>query len=234
MSTLKIQYQTNELTPPPYAHAIELDLKSVKNGVKVDFELIYLEREGLDEDEILTEGFSLDDNIKWSGELPEIWINFISEYTDKLTLIDKKELNEEDAYWQIHTDQNEGYPKNTEASYFFIEELQQAIYEAANIEMPLAVTIKRIDKDSEQAYLFTGSFAERKFMVDHNGIKTDKEWSKLNPFLKDIFSGEFRPDQAAVKAPKKSGVFINLGDDLWYELGKSYLIKPSSVLKYID
>ena len=233
MSTLKIQYQTNELTPPPYAHAIELSLIPAADGLKVDFELIYLERDALDEDEILMEGFSLDDNIQWSGLLPEVWIGLVKEYTDAVSLFDKKELNESDAYWHISAGQKEGYPKNTEASYFFIEELQQAIYEAANIEMPLAITIKRIDKDEENSYKFAGSFAERKFTKDINGQHTELHWSKLNPFLKDIFSGEFRPEQASNKAPKKNGLFINLGDELWYELGKSYLIKPSNVSKHL-
>ncbi len=227
---MRIQFQTNSLTPPPYAHAIELETTPSADGLKIQFQLTYLERDLLDEEEILEEGFTGEDDIFWKGTLPEIWTRHIQNCLEKSGLTDKSELLEQEEYWQITTEFAIGYPENVQVFEHLIQELQQAVLEAAGYEAPLNITFLRISESGSKEYHFQASFVSREFLM--NGLPSP--WTELQPFLKDVFSGEFQPDQALQKDPKKKALYMNLGDGLWYELGKSYLIQPSLVQKYLD
>ena len=227
---MRIQFQTNSFTPPPYAYAIELEAAEAMDGLHVKFLLTYLDRDQLEEEEILEEGFSLNDDLQWSGILPAVWSERLRKTEQKLTLTEKVELEEEENYWHVETGKENGYPEEEEELLAFLQEIQQAILEADQLEAPLHITVIRLDRDEKKEYHFEGSFVHQKYA--YNG-KT-QAWEELNHFLKDIYSGDFRPDQALQKTPVKNGLFINLGDGLWYELGKSYLIQPSLIQKYLN
>lgn len=231
---MHIQFQTNELTPAPYAHAIEIKLKAEKSELKVEFEITYLGREELEPDEILQEGFTENDDLQWSGKLGNNWLNYFKDFSEKLTLKPKETLEEEELFWYIENGSGKGYPENEEDALQFTQELQQAVFEATETEAPLQITVLRIDNREQQKISFEASFQDRNFQKKEGNQSYQKMWEELNPFLKDIFSGEFRPDQALQKTPAKTGMYLNLGDGLWYELGKSYLIQPSKVKKYLD
>ncbi|MGR3809105.1 hypothetical protein [Jiulongibacter sp. NS-SX5] len=230
---MHIQFQTNELTPPPYAHAIEIKVQQENNGINIDFEITYLGREELEEEEILQEGFSTNDDIQWSGELNQEWLKTFEQFANSVEFKEKTSLNQEEFYWNIKTDHQEGYPVDEEAALQFVQELQQAVLENTETEAPLNLTILRKDRNTSERIVFEASFAKRQFSKTTNDSKEDLPWDTLSQVLKDIFSGEFRPEQAKQKSPKKTGLHINLGDDLWYELGKSYLIQPSKITQYL-
>ncbi|WP_304234177.1 hypothetical protein [Jiulongibacter sediminis] len=231
---MHIQFQTNELTPAPYAHAIEIQLKEEENELNVNFEITYLGREELEPDEIFQEGFTENDDLQWNGKLGKNWLSHFKNFSKNLTLSSKETLEEEEFYWNIAHEGKTGYPVNEEGALQFTQELQQAIFEATETEAPLLITVLRIDKQEHQEINFEASFKNRTFHKNFGKESSSKKWEELNSFLKDIFSGEFRPDQALQKTPKKTGLYINLGDGLWYELGKSYLIQPSKVKQYLD
>jgi hypothetical protein len=78
---------------------------------------------------------------------------------------------------------------------------------------------------------------DRKLQLVRISKKPDTEetkildWNELNYILKNTYSGEFDPDLAHNQRPSHNGLFINLGDELWFEVGKSILIQPNKLLK---
>jgi hypothetical protein len=227
---MRIQFQTNSFTPPPFAYAIEVELTETETGLDTGFQLTYLDRDQLDEEEILEEGFTLNDDFQWKGVLPAEWKAYLKELSEALALEDKTELEEQENFWQVTMDGKTGYPDDEMLLEQFLQELQQAAYEAAAYEAPLHITFLRIQEGQEIKHEFNASFLKREFTA--NG--KSKKWSELQSFLNTVFGGEFRPDQALQKYPRKNALYVNMGDDFWYELGKSYLIQPSLIQKYLD
>ncbi|MGK0138772.1 MAG: hypothetical protein ACI9DJ_002228 [Algoriphagus sp.] len=231
---MHLQFQTSDLVPPPYAHAIEVHLNLLDDGLEIDFELTYLDRDGLDPEEIVEEGFSDNDDLKWTGTLNKDWLAYANELISSIDLIKKKELRSGEDFWHIETGNRKGYPLENHLTSIFIQEIQQAAFEAAGREATLNIKIERLSKENNVSHTFNASFKERTYSENKNGEKIKHSWNDLNTFLQDVFSGEFRPEQASKRSPNKSGLFLNIGDDLWYELGKSYLIQPSKIQKYLD
>ncbi|HWV33270.1 MAG TPA: hypothetical protein VN038_26610, partial [Dyadobacter sp.] len=71
-----IRFQTAPVVPAPFAHfyTLKMDIQSAED-LRVDFDIVYNDREELTEDEIFDEGFSTDDDYKWKGSLPAVWIS---------------------------------------------------------------------------------------------------------------------------------------------------------------
>lgn len=231
---MHLQFQTNEFTPAPYAHAIELHLDEKGNKLNVVFELTYMGREELELDEILQEGFSENDDLKWEGTLNQDWLTAYKKLVKQGHLKKKTDLEESENYWQIKTNGESGYPVDEQMFLEFIQEIQQAVFESLEIEAPLKITILRKDRDQENKFVFNASFVKRTFERKNGESRQAKDWSELNSFLKEVFWGDFRPEQAMKKSPGKSGLFLNIGDNLWYEIGKSYLIQPSKLTQFLD
>ncbi len=234
MKSLTIRYQTSELIPAPFAHAIEIIL-DLNHELNYQFELTYIDRDQLTEDEILEEGFSTNDDLVLKGTFKEPWMNAL-----EILLIETKkthpvELKEDQEFWEITAEKDIFFPKNPKPWKIFIDQFQQACLEQNFIEKPLEISICRKDNEVETSFLINGCFENRSLEVITNGILTKQiEWNKLNPFLMNLYSGEFDFEKASVSIPKKTGLFINLGDEIWYEVGKSLLIQPSKITAWID
>lgn len=229
MPICQIKFQTSELLPPPFAYAIELKLEDILNGLNYDFEISYLDRDQLSEDEIFEEGFSLEDDYRISGELGITWNNALNDLLKNTEKTTKDTLDEHEDYWEVQVENETFYPKNNEEWFQFLEEIQQAIIEANKFEKPLNIQIKRIWSDKESNLAITAEFANRSLEFTEDAFTYSKPWKDLNKYLMAIYSGEFRYEQATKKAPNKNGLFINLGDEYWFELGKSYLNEPSKI-----
>ena len=52
--------------------------------------------------------------------------------------------------------------------------------------------------------------------------------------LQDFYSGEFNYDLAAKKVTSNEGVFLNFGDEYWFELGKSYKNQPKRIKSWLE
>ena len=145
------------------------------------------------------------------------------------------EIKEDQEFWEVTTENDVFFPKNPKPWKIYIDQFQQACLEQNFIEKPLEISICRKDNDLETSLLIKGCFENRTLKVNTNGIQTKEiDWNKLNPFLMSLYSGEFDFEKASVSIPKKTGLFINLGDELWYEVGKSLLIQPSKITAWID
>jgi hypothetical protein len=241
MPTFSLKYQTAENLPAPYAHAIEINgvigQNQVANDLEISFELTYLAREEFTEDELLEEGFSLNDDFSWKGTLPKIWSDVVFGSLKSANELFIKSLEPHQDFWQVDFEGETFYPKDTDQFKYLIEELQQAVYEKAEKEAILKLTYLKNQGGENIEVEVTASFVERKLKFTRNNIKEALvetkilPWEELNFILKNTFSGEFEVDFAHTKKPAHKGLFLNAGDELWYEVGKSLLIQPNKILK---
>ncbi len=237
MPTFCLKYQTADNIPAPYAHAIEIGGSIDPTELSISFELTYLGREGISEEELLSEGFSLEDDFKWTGSLPAIWsdILFGSLKSSKPLKISHIEAHQD--YWQIDFEDNSFYPQNHADLKYLLEELQQAVLEKAGREAPLQIACLHIQSQEMKEIHISASFVSRLLKLQRinwlNNEKTEKilHWNELNFILKNTFSGDFDPEFALTKKPTHQGLFVNIGEEIWYEVGKSLQIQPNKILK---
>lgn len=234
MNSLVIRYQTSSLIPAPYANAIEIKVNFTSEGINYSFEQEYLDRSQLTEEEILEEGFGIDDNLKLEGKLPKTWADSTKAILEKSGKLFLDELEDNQDFWDIDIAGENYYPKNPEQWKTFIEEFQQAAIEQNKLESPLCIYVVRAEPPTKIEYCFIGSFENQTLTLEKDGIQKELPWSKLQPLLKDFYSGDFVYEKAQEKYPTKTGLFINFGDELWFELGKSFLIKPSKITSWLE
>lgn len=239
MSTFNIKFQTADSVPAPFAHAIEINGKFLASGeVEIDFDLSYLSREDLTEEEILEEGFSTNDDYKWQGTLPKVWGNLLLGNLKTSPVLKIDSITEFQDYWQLEQENKVFFPKNHEQWKFLVEEIQQAILEFEKIEAPLLLNIIRINSEEKYKLGITASFYERALTLERTELENNKSakkklnWEELNFILKNIYSGEFL-EEKAIKSPSKNGLFVNLGDEFWFEVGKGLLVSPSNITKVL-
>ncbi len=235
---LEIFSQTPPEVPPPYAHAYKISLsksnsKENKNIVelKVNFEIEYIFRDGLSNEEILAEGFSENDDYRWEGVLPTVWLTEIEDFLVK-TSYQHEILN--DLYLKINDDKKT--PENLEEWQYFVQELVQAIYEKAAHSLPLLIRLRTVEtgKNADKNAPKNGitlalepSFVERKVIAS---LKKNKEkhqvipisWEHFGLTLQKIYQLEYIEDKAREEEPQKNGFFIDNGQGFWYEEGKSF------------
>jgi hypothetical protein len=236
MPTFSLKYQTAENIPAPFAHAIEIN-GSYEQELALSFELTYLDREELTEDAIFDEGFSSNDDFTWKGTLPKVWSDVVFGSLKSANELFIKSLEPHQDFWQVDFNGKSFYPKNTDAFKYLIEELQQAVYEKAGREAPLKLTFLKHQSGENVEVFVSASFIERKLLLVRkniiDGMSETKvlAWDELNFILKNTFSGEFDAEFAHRKKPSHKGLFLNAGDELWYEVGKSLMIQPHKILK---
>jgi hypothetical protein len=239
MPTFSLKYQTAENLPAPFAHAIEINgvIEQGVSHLELSFELTYLDREEFTEDELAEEGFTINDNFSWKGTLPKIWSDIVFGNLKSANVLHIKSLEPHQEFWQVDFEEKAFYPKDTEQFKYLIEELQQAVYEKAEKESPLKLTFLKNQSGEHIEVNISASFVERKLEYTHNNIKEAQietkilDWEELNFILKNTFSGDFETDFALKNHPSHKGLFVNTGDELWYEVGKSLLIQPNKILK---
>ncbi|MFN3488714.1 MAG: hypothetical protein ACK4YV_06260 [Emticicia sp.] len=236
MPTFSLKYQTAENIPAPFAHAIEIN-GSFEQDLELSFELTYLDREDMTEDELMDEGFTSSDDFTWKGTLPKVWSDVVFGSLKSANELFIKSLEPHQDFWQVDFNGKSFYPKNTDAFKYLIEELQQAVYEKAGREAPLRLTFLKNQSGENMEVAVSASFIERKLQLIRTNITDGSSetkvlaWDELNFILKNTFSGEFEAEYAHSKKPSHKGLFLNAGDELWYEVGKSLLIQPNKILK---
>lgn len=237
MSTFSLKYQTSENIPPPFARAIELSGEISQNKeLSVFFELTYLDRDQLTEEEILDEGFSMTDDFSWKGTLPDVWKDILYGNLKSARPLKIKGLEPHQHFWQLDFDGQSFYPSNAEKLTYLLEEIQQAIFEKAERELPLDLIFFKNQSGETKEVSIKASFVERRVEITRteNGIAGRTSllpWEELNFILKNTFAGEFIMDTAFNQKPSHKGTFVNIGDGYWYELGKSLLIEPYKIQK---
>jgi hypothetical protein len=231
-TSFEIKYETDSDTPAPFAHFYHIQSHfDANNQVQINYQLRYLDRKSLTEEEILSEGFSLDDDFTWQGVLPLVWKDEIQHLIEKTTFRTKAS-KETDAFFEVVISEasgkkREGEPVNRTEWEYAAQELIQAIYETAKREMPLQLQYKKIHTDGSFLKLsLTLHFSNRQVEISQETqagkpIQHTAEWPQLKDLLQKAYMPDYYQENAQPKEPKKAGTFIDSGDGLWYEFGSS-------------
>lgn len=226
MNYLSIYYSTPFDIPAPFSYEVSFEFFEDE---KLDFEMIYTGREELSEDEILNDGFTLDDNFKWSGNLDSIWNNQIEELFARTearnSTIDQEII--------LKTEGKEFAPRNYKEWNLLIQDLIQAVFETSGKEQPWQMELKIIKSGLKKTQLMKVLFAKRE--VDFVfGSNINMDWAKAKKFMELIYLGEFDEEKSSTQQPEKEGVYLCFDQLTWYKLGhaitnphgnKSYLGK---------
>ena len=199
---LELSYQTQNL-PAPFAFAAYFSIQWSDAMAQVDFNLTYLDREGLSEEEIAAEGFSDEDDFTWSGELGSNWIpvweSLLSQPFQKQPL--------DDFYLHVSSEARTGYPAIE--SDMIIQELLQAVFEQSKKEAPLEVWF--YNKEKKQSIKW--KFASHQVYLDQREI----DWHKAHDVMELLYAQELEELKPSKKPLEKS---ISFDSYTWIKLDK--------------
>ncbi len=236
---LDIFFDAGENVPPPFHYAYHLELTLRADSLHTKFDLRYLHREDLTEEEILEEGFTPDDDWHWEGKLPEVWLKTLQEQLQKSIWPNKPkeaEAGEPVLEIQLLSQPGEvlfaGRPADAQVWEYFLQEMMQAIYEVAQKEAPFTLHYKEINYLGQATEIWVeASFAARTATARHQGLEgpATKEvpWQELKKLLKTVYLPEYEYDNALEAAPQKMGRYISTGEGLWFAFGES-LLEPGA------
>ncbi|QKZ13754.1 hypothetical protein [Spirosoma sp. KUDC1026] len=235
VKALQIRYQTARSLPAPYAYFYTFSAKWLANkGVQVDIAMTYPGREDIDDDELIAEGYTRDDDFNWSGQFPQAWAQTLSALAaqTRLNPVRDDTLGEDDDFWELTIDQISGPSRfgrpaekgkgSTSDWQYLTQELIQAIYEAQGRERPFELAFRDIRQQDQFDLTLTASFVERSVQVatTHNQRKQTKTlpWSELQRIMGIVYSYDYEADDTLTKAPRQDGQWLNLGTEEWYDV----------------
>lgn len=229
--TLQIRYQTARSLPAPYAFFYTLTLTPLVGELGVDLALTYPDRDDIDDDELLADGFTRDDDLTWAGRLPQTWRQTIMTLADKTRLqsVDESLLGEEDEFWDVRIEPangpaKQGRPEQTDDWQYVVQELIQAIYELAGRERPFDLIYVQVGGPAGPAEVrLTASFANRTVQVLTKQNQQERTrtlpWSTLQHVMSAVYAPDYDPEEAQLRRPKQPGHWLNLGTEEWYDIG---------------
>ncbi|WP_373513046.1 hypothetical protein [Persicitalea sp.] len=229
---LIIKFQTSEITPPPYAYFFTLTLTKADEGLLADFDHQYLDRDELEEEAILEEGFELNSDYAWKGELSAVWQKELDKLLSKTSYRPERKTNDTEDYIElVFPNKNSGderyFPTNIADFEYFLQEIMQAIYEVSEKEQPFKLDYRNIDRLGESKINCRAAFAERIFSVQQNDEPPKiLGWKWTQEVMGTVFMADFVTEEATREVPKFSGKYLSLGDGLWYEFGET-LVEPA-------
>ncbi len=222
----EIRFETASAVPPPYAHFYQVQASFNHDQLRIDYQLRYLDRDDLSEEEIIGEGFTTNDDVSWQGTLPAVWATEMRQLLEKTKLIDRP-ADEVEAFFELvlvpeNGQSQQGEPINRVQWEYTAQELIQAIYETTSREMPLELQYKRISPQGDFRRLsLTLRFSTRRVEITQEtpAGKTQREvaWDQLKDLLRTMYMPDYYPENALAKEPGKPGVFIENGEGVWYE-----------------
>lgn len=242
---LDIFFDAGENVPPPFHFAYHLQLTIRPDSLDATFELRYLHREELTEEEILEEGFTPNDDWDWKGKLPAVWRDVLLEQLQKSIWPNKpKEAEEGEALLDIQLLSQageslfSGRPADPQHWEYFLQEIMQAIYEVAQKEAPLHLHYKEINKGRPSVDIWLeASFANRKASARQQGMEAPESkeisWPQLKKLLKTVYMPEYDYDNAMDEAPTAMGRYISTGEGLWFSFGVS-VVEPGANVNSLD
>lgn len=231
LKSLQIRYQTALITPAPYAHFYTLSARpAFKEFLHTDFSITYPDREDLDEEDLIGEGFTLNDDFSWSGRLSKDWLNVVESLAIKTRLqpFDEESLPDNEDFFEITLDTTDGNtrkgsPADRDTWTYLLQELMQAIYEVGGKERPFELTYLNRQKNEETELKLTASFADRSIKAESAKNRRTRSrsipWSELQSIMGTVYEVEYEPEEALYEYPDRSGQYLNLGGDEWYDIG---------------
>lgn len=227
---LQIRYQTARSLPAPYAYFYTLAIRPVANNtLQVDLAITYPDRDDIDDDELIAEGYTRDDDFSWSGRLPKAWLDTVVNLVAKTRLqpLEEDTLAEDDDFWDMTIEANgntkQGHPTNADDWQYLIHELIQASYESINRERPFELTYLSLNpQQGDYEVQLTASFAERSIKTSVRQNRRERSqtlpWSMLQQVMSKVYEQDFSPDDTVFKRPKRDGRWLNLGGEEWYDV----------------
>jgi hypothetical protein len=228
---LQIRYQTARSLPAPYAYFYTLTAQPAANSdVQIDLTMTYPDRDDIDEDELIAEGFTRTDDLTWSGQLPKSWLETLTNLAraTRLQPLDEEAMGEDDDFREITLEisgekKKQGVPKNGDDWHYAMQELIQAIYERMNRERPFELTY--VDNSAGTLeHRLTASFAERTIRLQRLQNQREQSstlpWSTLQQVMGQVYEHDFNPQDAQLKRPSRNGQWLNLGTDEWYDISR--------------
>ena len=206
--TVRISCQTLQL-PPPFAYAYTLSLHIESQKLTVEFHLEYLNRDTLQEEEILEEGFSPEEHFHWQGTLGNDWIKVLKRDLDRESLTDNHDpMN---LYIHMEIGSRKGMVSDEDFWDFRLQEIIQAIYEGAGYERELAIKLLLLENGSKKTYELSASFRERHCQVNNQPL----HWEEMQELMRELFSLE--SSEEFIKNPSIDGLWIDQDGQSGYQ-----------------
>ena len=213
------------IIPAPYSHVYRLLLDWSSSELIAELELHYTDREDLSEEEIIDEGFTLNDDFSYQGKLDYVWKKIISVQFEK-TKWSGRHLDEGGL---VISSLNQGKPGpqktpiDQENWQMFAQDVIQAIYETSGKEAPLTVHYRQVTSEASIDCSITMNFSTREAIFTVNHESRTINWEYAVQLLKLVFSPDYTYDLAKEKPGTKHGEYIECGDGYWHELGKGVI-----------
>jgi hypothetical protein len=229
--SLQLRYQTARSLPAPDANFYTLTATPSANGsLDIDFSITFPDRDDIDDDELIAEGYTRHDDFSWRGRLPHNWQRSLADIVSKTRLdpIDEDELDEDDDFLDLsiseaNGQQRQGRPRNLDEWQYLAHELMQAAYEAGGREAPFELSYVDFEnRDGDREINLSASFVARDIRIEVlQGRREERKtlpWSELQPIMRTIYSVEFAPEEALPNRPRNDGQYLSLGTDDWYRV----------------
>lgn len=223
-SIITFEYNTGPI-PPPFCHKYKIAVsKSDHDKYQITLNLEYYDRDEITEEEIFDEGFTLDDDYKWNGELPLVWGQEIENKVKSTNRKKKPSRSKDESEFIIRVVQDNQseilQPASSRIWEIFIQEIIQAVFELSKKEAPLQISfISGSSKNQNQKIDFTFSFANRSVLRDSSQKgKKAIDWLEGQNLLKYIFAIDYLPENSFEKIPSADSNYISPGDGMWYDL----------------
>lgn len=219
---LIISFDTGPV-PPPFCYRYTIDISKNESELKVSLNLEYYDRDEITEQEIYDEGYSLDDDYKWEGTLPEVWVNALENRLSR-TNWTKKILPDDGASLSVKISESGKsellYPAEKRTWEILAQDIIQAIFELGKKEAPLHIEYLSVgDKNQKVGLSLKYSFSERKVELQTTSNRElALDWAEGQKLMQHIYFFDFMPDEAMDKIPNIQGEYVSPGDGLWYAL----------------
>jgi hypothetical protein len=219
---LSISFDTGPV-PPPFCHKYDITIhKHQDSTYTASLKLDYYDRDEITEEDIIDEGFSLNDNFEWNGKLPEVWGQEVEKKLSS-TNWGKKDI-QETGYSTLELKYFGGrnaeilYPADKRSWETFAQEIIQAIFELGEKEAPLEIIFLLIDQAGQQQQLrMMLQFSDRSVVLSSNtGSPKSLPWNEGQKLLQYIFFFDYLPEDSLQELPENSGSYIDPGDGFWY------------------
>jgi hypothetical protein len=220
-----IRFQTATSVPAPFSHYDTFKLFiDGSDKIRIDCSVNYIDRDDLTEEEILEEGFTLDDDYAWKGKMPSIWITEFQNILEKSAIVRKREEKEFEDFVEIELEEDGKrvtiYPVAKEQWAYFVQELMQAVLEISGREKPFELTYLDLESVRPSTITIRAEFASKTLTLD-SGDSSQKpvDWNRLQKIMDTVYRAGFLEDEALPKKPSKGGKYISPGDGMWYQMG---------------
>lgn len=214
------------IIPPPYAHIFKLSIDLGNSELAASLDLMYTDRDELSEEDILNEGFTMDDDFHYNGQVNKVWEKPLRELFDKTRWVSSSttqeggiEMKARDKSGNLHV----GTPSNQQEWQFLAQDVIQAIYEEAKRELPLQIRYLIITSEVTSSINITMHFSDRKVSLKINDNAVEGDWVETKSLLSHIFLPDYDYNAAKETTPSKRGQYIETGDDYWHDVNNGLI-----------